>query len=63
MDSICWKASQSCKTVGELLRSLEGIPEDTPLKGQDSKKEAVVRYEHMRGKPNKKWVTVGSAGW
>jgi hypothetical protein len=63
MNSVSWKASKSCKTVGELLKSLEGLPEDTPLRGQDSKKNAVVRYEHQKDKPDDKWVTVGGAGW
>jgi hypothetical protein len=61
---ICYKPSQSCKTVGELKKMLEVFPDDMPLKpsSHDKKKPVVIRFELEEGNPSNKWITLTGGG-
>ena len=59
MESICFRSSQRCKTVGELKKLLEDIPDDMPIKPfTDMRRKLLIRFERSKEDETKKWITI-----
>ena len=62
MNIICYQPTQTCKTIGELKKLIQSLPDNMEIKpSSNSKKSVVVRFEKHRDK-DKKWLTISGSG-
>jgi hypothetical protein len=63
--SVCYQPTQTCKTVGDLKRLLEEIPDDMPLKPSTyaANKLVIARFEHEKDNQDNKWITLTGGGY